>query len=330
MKTLEKLWPLAAGCLVFGLDFLFPYGYALWLGYMLILIALPIRTPPGLYAAAFVTFVITGGFKDSDSLVQMESVIFNRISVCAAIGVIAAILHSRRRLYFEVLAARGEAEEASKAKGRFMSYISHDLRTPLNGILARVDMLLQNRSITDSARRDLQYVDSQGWLLNEFIHELLDYSDYATAREPLELDQVDVGSEIVSIQRLFEPLLHTGVSLEVHADGNLFIRTDRRKLKHVLINLVGNAAKFTQAGSISIRAEKRAGIFSIEVEDTGSGGDAALLSEMFREGMSTDPARGLGLGLPLSAHFAGLLGGILTASSEGEGLGMKVRLELPA
>jgi signal transduction histidine kinase len=229
-------------------------------------------------------------------------------------------------------------EHASAAKSRFLASISHEFRTPLNAILGYTWMLLQNMggSMNPEHRRMISKIDSNSRNLAALINNVLDISRIEAdqivvelttfAVEPLVREVLDELETVVNASSI--PVL-CQVSDELPA-----LRSDRQKVKQVLVNLLSNALKFTATGTIRIEAALEAdrGPWRIAVHDTGSGiavGDQERIFEAFEQvGSAGRVSAGTGLGLAISRRLARLLGGDVNVDST-VGVGSTFVLSLP-
>lgn len=238
----------------------------------------------------------------------------------------------RKQAEREMLRAKEAAEEAARAKTEFLANISHELRTPMNGILGMTELALDTE--LDAEQREyLLSVQSSGNALLRLISDLLDFSKTDSGRLQLELTPFNLPETIRQITRpLFFQAQQVGLEISCLVDPAIpeAVLGDPRRLRQVLVNLVGNAIKFTQQGTIAIRARigSCAGreievLFS--VRDTGIGiplEKQAAIFEPFtqNDGTSTRKYGGTGLGLTISSRLVELMGGkLLVDSSPGQG-----------
>jgi PAS domain S-box-containing protein len=226
-----------------------------------------------------------------------------------------------------------ELERASRLKSEFVSTMSHELRTPLNVILGYVDMLTDG-GLGDEQRRILGRIRQSGLELLEMVEATLNLNRIAAGKdlptfEPVALDELveELRGEYDALPRA------TGVRLTLEAEPGLLLETDRRKLKIVLKNLVGNALKFTSEGEIALACASDGTRCVCTVRDTGIGIAAEHLPqifEMFRQVDSSDARRfgGAGLGLYIVKSLLAQLGGEITVEST-PGRGSTFHLTLP-
>jgi len=234
-----------------------------------------------------------------------------------------------------------ELEDASRAKDRFLASMSHELRTPLNAIIGFTGTLLMGLPgpLNDAQEQQLKVVQSSARHLLSLINDVLDLARIESGKIELSFEAVSVG-ELVSDVVASLASFAADKDLEFSANGQLDddeVRTDRRALRQILINLTNNAIKYTDTGSVSIglRASlwKERPAIDISVSDTGIGIKPEDVERLFLafEQLDTSSTRryeGTGLGLYLSANLASLLGGSLGVSSE-YGSGSTFTLTLP-
>lgn len=235
--------------------------------------------------------------------------------------------------------ARERAEEANLAKTRFLTRMSHELRTPLNSIIGFSRVLMKNKK-GSLAERDIEYLDRierNGRHLLRIINDLLDIAKVNSGKMSVDLSQISL-AELVeeTVRELEGQVLGKPVVLLTDLPPKLgAFQSDRGKLKQMLINLAGNAIKFTREGSITIRvlADADSGTPTvIEIADTGEGIPANKTESVFGEFEQVDDSAkrvhgGTGLGLAITKAFAELLGYKLELESE-LGVGTTVRIRL--
>ncbi len=239
----------------------------------------------------------------------------------------------------ELAAAKDVAEEASRAKSRFLANMSHELRTPLNGILGFAQILGRDADMTDRNRERLRIIRSSGDHLLGLINDVLDFAKVEAGRVELRPAPFSLGDQLRDLEASFaQRASQRGLKLEV-ATGGVGAATvvgDAQRLRQVLENLVGNAIKFTWAGSVRLEVTRLedGDRFRFSVVDTGPGltpEDAARLFQPFSQATTgRPPEQGAGLGLSISQHLVGLMGGrIEVASRLGEGSRFSFTIRLP-
>jgi PAS domain S-box-containing protein len=245
---------------------------------------------------------------------------------------------ARKRAELELIVARDAAEAANRAKSDFLARMSHELRTPLNSIIGFANVLRKNRggALAESDLSYLNRIATNGRHLLGLINDILDLSKIEAGHMPLDLafvrlDQLvrDTVDEMESQTRDQQVVLRAELPAV-----SLPIETDEARMRQVLVNLVGNALKFTEHGEIVVRLAVNAigAPTLLEVRDTGIGIPAGRLDAIFNvfeqaESMITRRYGGTGLGLAISRSLCELMGHRLEVGSiEGEGTTMSVRI----
>ena len=224
-----------------------------------------------------------------------------------------------------------QLEQASAMKSQFLANVSHELRTPLNAIMGYTHLLLEGVSgeVPKPQREKLTRIDSNARHLLAVINDLLDIARIESGKMPIQVERVLLPEVIDEVMTEVEPLI-AGTSLDVTRSvpaGLPEIRTDRQKVKQIVLNLLSNALKFTPQGSVSIRLEldSPAQEITIAVSDTGIGiaeENQKTIFEAFEQADSSYARRqgGTGLGLSICRRLAHLLDGRITLVSRlGEG-----------
>ena len=230
-----------------------------------------------------------------------------------------------------------EAEQANRVKAQFLANMSHDLRTPLNAIMGYVDLLDAGvrGPILPEQLRDLQRIKRSGSHLLALINEVLDFAKVEAGHLQLRIDDIPVESVLAELQPLVEPQVRAkGLEFKMECDPNLTVRADREKLDQILVNLVGNAIKFTDGqGRIDVVGRAEGTWARMEVRDTGEGIAVDQLDAVFAPFVSVERRRrprepqGIGLGLSISRELARAMSGELTVTSVlGEGSIFTLRL----
>ena len=241
----------------------------------------------------------------------------------------AVIAIENVRLFDEIQDKSRQLEEASQHKSQFLANMSHELRTPLNAILGYTELMADGAYGEPSEKMMgvLKRLESNGKHLLGLINDVLDLSKIEAGQLVLELSDYSVQDIAQTVRSTLEPLAaDKKLAFKVEVAPQLPPgRGDGRRLTQVLINLVGNAIKFTDAGEVAIKAEANNGSFHVSVRDTGPGISAADQSKLFQEFQQADNAitkkkGGTGLGLAISKRIIEMHGGkIWVESQPGQG-----------
>lgn len=266
----------------------------------------------------------------------------------------------RRRIEMELRQAKEDAEAANRAKSTFLANMSHELRTPLSAIIGFAQLMQYNKTATPEQREYLQVINRSGQHLRDLINDVLEMSKIEAGRTTLDEDTFDLYHALDELTAMFklrasEKLLDLRVERDLSVPMRIF--ADEGKLRQILINLIGNAIKFTRAGHVVVRVSNARGprmlntsrpvvqsqlpehgmqngrqLLHFEVEDTGPGISpediSQLFSAFFQAAATRNEVPGTGLGLAISYQYAVLMGGDLTVESQ-VGRGSTFRLTLP-
>lgn len=230
--------------------------------------------------------------------------------------------------------AKEAAEEATRAKSRFLANMSHEIRTPLNAVLGYTQLLMRDEKITGNQRERLQLILVASQRLLGLINDVLDLSKIESGVLNLRKEYFDLHQEVADIQTIMaERAQNKGLNLITQVDmpAPYIVKGDRQKIGQILLNLLGNAIKFTPEGSVSLYVAHLAGEVEFVIGDTGPGISEQELAELFaafKQGQAGEDAGGTGLGLTLSRHLAEGMGGSLQLSSI-LGQGTLAHLRLP-
>jgi signal transduction histidine kinase/DNA-binding response OmpR family regulator len=238
----------------------------------------------------------------------------------------------------ELVKARDDAEAANRAKSAFLANMSHELRTPLNAILG-FSSLLRNHGASEQQRHDLDIINRSGEHLLRLIDDVLDVAKIEAGRTELEIASCDAGKVIEDVINMVRPRAsQKGLLLRVEtSETPLFIRTDPARLRQVLLNLLNNAVKYTETGSVTLRMAAAPAndpgevLLAFEVEDTGAGiaaTDQAVIFDAFVQAGAEKRSEGAGLGLTISRQIVELMGGSIQVEST-PGQGSRFRFEIP-
>ncbi len=247
----------------------------------------------------------------------------------------AALAHAEA--FAAMREARDLAEEANRTKSQFLSTVSHELRTPLNAILGYAHLLLDGMSghLTDGQATDIRHVADGAERLRVLIDDLLDLSRIESGRMELDVTPVDIAAVLEAVRADIAPLAEAkGLALTVAvAPGLPVLRGDRMRIHQILLNLAGNAVKFTESGRVALSARAEAETIAIAVADTGIGIAAEALAGIFDEFRQADSSTtrrygGTGLGLAIARRLAEMHGGSIGVESV-QGVGSTFSVRLP-
>ncbi|RMD71642.1 MAG: HAMP domain-containing protein, partial [Gammaproteobacteria bacterium] len=239
----------------------------------------------------------------------------------------------------EIVQARDAALAASRYKSEFLANMSHELRTPMNAIIGYTEMVIEDLEMEgghEEMVEDLRRVLNAAHHLLSLLNSILDLAKIEAGRMELHIEEVNLSELIREVTDTIRPMMAKNHNqLEVEVEGNGPLAIDSGKLRQILLNLLSNAAKFTQEGKVVLRVKQRPDELFIQVSDTGVGmsqDQQSLIFEEFRQAdMSpTRSYQGTGLGLAITRRFCELMGGTIDVeSAPGKGSTFTVRIPLP-
>jgi signal transduction histidine kinase len=241
------------------------------------------------------------------------------------------------RLFNEIQIKGHQLEVASQHKSLFLANMSHELRTPLNAILGYTELILDSiyGDMPPQMCEVLERVQSNGKHLLGLINDVLDLSKIEAGQLTLSLDDYSIKDVVHNVFTVVEPLAtEKNLALKVELPNDLpTAHGDERRLTQVLLNIVGNAIKFTDSGEVAIKAAARNGAYTLSVRDTGPGIDPADQTKIFEEfqqadNSSTKKKGGTGLGLSIARRIVAMHGGRIWVESE-LGAGSTFFFEVP-
>jgi two-component system sensor histidine kinase/response regulator len=254
------------------------------------------------------------------------------VKLLGLVGEFIALAQERYKAEIALKKAKEDADAANRAKSEFLASMSHELRTPLNAILGFSQVLHRDTSLNPEQKNHLSIINRSGEHLLELINDILEMSKIEAGRVTFNQTNFDLYQLLSNLEVLLQlkaQAKHLELLFEIEPEVPQFIQTDEGKLRQVLINLLGNAIKFTDSGGVTLRLKvselaQTSARLSFEVEDTGCGMAREEIEQLFKPFTQTASGRksqqGTGLGLPISKKFVQLMGGKIRAVSKlGEG-----------
>lgn len=287
-------------------------------------IAIPVKFRKQVIAVLFLTSLEAFDKEQLEiidqSLPHIAIAIFNACSYEEKQNLSLELAHKEKELHRKTK----ELDESRRIRSDFLKSVSHELRTPLNSVIGYSSVLLNPdaESMTIEQRKILDKILKNGKHLLQLINDILDISKIEAGRMPLTIETESVYNIVTQAVSIVEPLTaDNDLQIDIDVEPNLtLLKTDTLKVRQILINLLNNAVKFSERGTIYVRAYEQNRMILIEVIDRGIGIDEANFDIIFEEFRRIELSRtrdheSTGLGLPISRRLARLLGGDLTVSS---------------
>jgi PAS domain S-box-containing protein len=252
---------------------------------------------------------------------------FNKSGEIEIVGV-SRNIETRKKLESDLILAKEQAESASRAKSEFLANMSHEIRTPLNGVIGFTDLVLKT-PLDKLQRQYLENVNTSGYSLMGIINDILDFSKIEAGKmelDPVKADIIELTEQSTDIIKY--QASQKGLEFLLHVQPGLprFALVDPMRLRQILVNLLGNAVKFTESGEVELRIsfapkENGRGEFTFLVRDTGVGISEEQQGRLFKafsqaDNSTTRKFGGTGLGLAISNMLAGKMGSRIEIASE--------------
>jgi len=250
------------------------------------------------------------------------------------IGEVMSDISEQKQVEASLQLAKETAEEATLAKSRFLANMSHEIRTPLNAVLGYSQLLMTDTQLSAQQHERMSAILSAGQRLLHLINDILDLSKIEAGALHFREDYFDLRQELNDILALMRAkAIAKGLVLnyDIQLPNSAIIKTDRQKIGQIILNLLGNAIKFTYSGEVKLDVQLDSTGIVFNITDTGPGISEQELQQLFaafKQGKSGEESGGTGLGLVISKHIAESLGGELTLDST-LGKGTRANLRLP-
>jgi PAS domain S-box-containing protein len=243
----------------------------------------------------------------------------------------------RKHIEQQLIKAKEKAEESDRLKLAFLANMSHEIRTPMNGIIGFTELLKERNLDTEVQQEYIKIIEKSGIRMLNIINDIISISKIESGQVDITLSETDINEQLEFLHTFFKPeATQKGITLLVKnllSPNETIIKTDREKLYAVLTNLIKNALKFTNSGTIEFGCEKKGKNLEFFVKDTGLGisnSQKEIIFERFRQAndTTTQSTEGSGLGLAISKAYIETMGGKIWVESE-EGKGSNFYFTLP-
>jgi PAS domain S-box-containing protein len=274
------------------------------------------------------TFIRKDGSRFTVHLV-ITSVLDHKGEITGYLG-IATDISRLKEMETSLLLARDKAEAANRSKSEFLANMSHEIRTPLNGVIGFTDLLMKTE-LTENQRKYMQMANTSAHSLLDIINDILDFSKIEAGKLELNYEKTDIielCSQTIDIIKHQAHAKSLEILLDISPDINRFVYADSVRLRQIIVNLLGNAVKFTTEGEVELKvrtlpAGNNEGemIFSFAIRDTGIGIAPQNLEKIFNafdqeDASTTRRYGGTGLGITISNRLLSLMGSSLHVESE--------------
>ena len=246
-------------------------------------------------------------------------------------------ISDRKKTETELIEAKNRAEESDRLKSAFLANMSHEIRTPMNGILGFAELLKGPRITTGKQEKYIDIIEESGKRMLSIINDIINISKIESGLMEVELTNSNINEQVEYIYTFFKPEVEEkGVELHFHNElpsEQAIVTTDREKLFAILTNLVKNAIKSTNRGTIEFGYQKKDNYLEFFVRDTGHGIPKSRMGAIFHRFVQVDNAdetdrQGVGLGLAITKSYIEMLGGEIWVESE-EGFGSTFYFTIP-